>query len=146
MSELLYFVLFAMSALAPNRDHSELANAIASVVENEPPLFKNDESRLKTASVLVSVAFRESSFRNNAIGDKGHALCAFQLWHTSRDVLTNPERCVELALERLRTSMKVCGRANALGLYAAGPGGCQSLHARRITNDRFHIAKQLLPN
>ena len=73
MTALYLYALMAMNVMAPNRDHEPLARAIAVVVETEEPLFRNDESRIKTLSLLLSVAFRESSFRNDAIGDHGQS-------------------------------------------------------------------------
>jgi hypothetical protein len=140
---ILFFIFAAMFTLAPGRDHSELGTAIAKVVLEEPPLFKGDESRIRTASLMTAIAFRESSFRNAAIGDHGHALCAFQLWDTPRDVLTDPELCTRIALQRMRQSIRACGLDNALGIYAAGPEGCSSPHAKRISNDRMSIAMKL---
>jgi hypothetical protein len=140
---LLFVILNWMSVLAPGRQHIELATAVAEVLHEEAPLFTDDESRVKTASYLVSVAYRESSLRNSAVGDHGRALCMFQLWHTTRDVLTDPKLCTRIALTRLRESIRACGLDNALGLYAAGPGGCTSKLAKRISNDRMWMAKRL---
>jgi hypothetical protein len=139
----LFFVLMAMHGLAPVRDHAANATAIASAALSAPPLFRDDATRMRTAALMTAVAFRESSFRNDAVGDHGRALCMFQLWDTSRDVLTDPELCARIALQRMRESMRACGLDNALGIYAAGPHGCASPHAKRISRDRMAIAYRL---
>jgi hypothetical protein len=140
---IIFFLLAAMAALAPGRDHAVNATAIANVILAEPPLFKDDESKLRTAAFVTAVAFRESSLRNDAIGDHGHALCMFQLWAAPRTVLTDPELCARIAMQRLRESMLACGAGNELGIYAAGPKGCSSAHAKRISADRMHMAHRL---
>lgn len=139
----LFAVLAWMATLAPGRDHIANATAIASVVLAEPPLFKGDDDRIKTAAFMVAVGFREGSLRNDVIGDHGHALCMFQLWNTSRDVLTDPELCARIAMQRMRESIRACGVENALGIYAVGPKGCVSDHAKRISADRMFIARRL---
>lgn len=139
----LFAVMVWMSSLAPSREHVAMATAIASVVLDEPPLFRDDASRLKTAALMVSVAYREGSFKADAIGDHGHALCTFQLWNTSRDVLEDQELCARIAMARLRESIRACGAGNELGIYAAGPLGCSSETAKRISRDRMAIAHRL---
>ncbi len=140
---LLFFILEAMRSLAPARDHGAVATAIAQVIDAERPLFADDDSKLRTAAFLVAVAFRESSLRPDAIGDHGRARCLFQLWDAPADVLTDPVLCTTIALGRMRDSMRACGAANLLGLYAAGPKGCSSEHAKRISRDRLHLAGRL---
>lgn len=140
---LIFTILAWMNLLAPGRQHGEMATAIASVIIEDAPLFRDDESKLRTAAFVVAVGFRESSLRNDAIGDHGRALCMFQLWDTSRDVLTNPELCARIAMQRMRESIRACGTGNELGLYAVGPKGCASEHAKRISRDRMGIARRL---
>ena len=69
MSALFTWVVAASTLLAPARHHDPLAEAIASRVEAEPPLFKGDEDRKRTSALLVAIAFRESSLRADALGD-----------------------------------------------------------------------------
>lgn len=139
----LFFVLASMLSLAPGRDHAATATAIARVVLEQRPLFAYDETRIKTAAYLVSVAFRESSLRPGAIGDQGRARCLFQLWAAPVEVLSDAELCTRIALERLRESAHACGAENMLGVYAAGPAGCSSAKAKRISRDRRALAERL---
>lgn len=142
--KLIFFVLLAMRSLAPGRDHSESATAITRVLLEERPLFANDEDRLRTAALVVAIAFRESSFRNDAVGDHGRARCLFQLWNAPIEVLTDVELCTRIGLARMRESIAACGMSNALGIYAAGPNGCSSNAAKRISTDRLWLAKRLV--
>lgn len=140
---LLTFVLAAMSSLAPHSDHVELGTAIADVVDARAPLFKNDADRRRTASLLVAVAWRESTFRLDAIGDHGRARCAFQLWSAPKEVLTDAHLCTSIAFDRLRESFRICGPSNMLGIYAAGSNGCSMPRAKHISADRSALAQRV---
>jgi hypothetical protein len=157
MSVLFTWVVAASSLLAPARQHDELARAIANRVEAEAPLFKDDEDRHRTAALLVAIAFRESSLRAAAVGDhvggKPTSFCAFQVhlpwgaktadgW-TGSDLLDDPEKCVAAAMRMLRVSVRVCP-SSPIAWYAAGPAGCESPRAQRISRDRMAIAQRLL--
>lgn len=157
MSTLLAWVLAASSTLAPGRAHDVLAEAIVSRVEAEAPLFADDHDRKKTAGLLVAMAFRESSLRANAVGDKvagkPTSFCAFQIhlpynhktaegW-SSEELLEDPQKCVTTAMHMIRTSMKMCPE-HPLAFYAEGPQGCTSPRAQRISRDRLAIGKYLV--
>ncbi len=135
----LFFVLNAMLGLAPGRDHATNATAMARVVLSEPPLFKGDESRLKTAALIVAIAFRESSFRND-VTSKTHDSCLMQV-NRRPELATDPEECVRVAMTMLRESMRMC--REPLAFYAEGPRGCDSERAKRISRDRMGIAARL---
>src|ERR1700694_4020517 len=57
-------VLGWMNGLAPGRDHSALAWAVAVNAQSETE-----------AAVITAVAFRESSLIADAVGDGGHSKC-----------------------------------------------------------------------
>lgn len=141
----LFAVLTWMSSLAPGRDHAALATAITARVLAEPPLFRDDASKLHTAAYLVAVAFRESSLTVDIVGDHGRSFCAFQIHESSGGTTalrTDPDACVAAAFAMLRTSMKVCP-SSPLAWYAEGPRGCGSPRAQRISRDRLGIASRL---
>jgi hypothetical protein len=157
MSTLLAWVLAASSTLAPGRSHDALSEAIVSRVEAEAPLFTGDEDKRRTASLLVAMAFRESSLRADAVGDKVNgkptSFCAFQIhlpWDrktpegwSGEELLADPQKCVTTAMRMIRASMKVCS-AHPLAWYASGPAGCESPRAQRISRDRLAIAQHLV--
>lgn len=144
MTALAAFVAFATAVLAPSRDTSVARDAIVRVASEEAPLFEDDGERLKTGAWLVAIAYRESSLRNDAVGDNGRARCLFQLWAAPTEVLTDAELCTRIAMARLRESARACGKKNLLGVFAAGPHGCTSEAAKRISNDRLWLARRLL--
>lgn len=138
---ILYFVLACMGLLAPGRDHLANAQAITTVVLDERPLFKDDDSRIRTAALVVAVAFRESSLRND-VKSATDDYCMMQV--TKRpDLALDPELCVRVAMAMLRTSMRLCPEF-PIAVYAEGPFGCGSGRAQRISRDRMAIAARLV--
>lgn len=133
-------ILAMMLVLAPDRELPEMAGVIAHVVETSAPLFVDDEARRKTAAIVVSVAFRESSFRQDATS-KTHDFCLMQV-HRRPDLLDDLEECLRVGLEMIRVSMRMCPK-HPLAFYAEGPRGCTSTRAQRISRDRFALAAML---
>lgn len=157
MSSLITWVLAAASTLSPGRSHEPLAEAIVEQAEGEAALFQGDDDRKKTSALLVAIAFRESSLRPDAVGDhvggKPTSFCAFQIhlpwgsktpegW-TGPDLATDPKKCVTTAMRMLRMSMRVCP-SHPIAWYAAGPAGCASPRAQRISRDRVALAQRLI--
>ncbi len=129
-----------MTSLAPGRDHAANGTAIAEVVLSEPPLFKRDDDRRKTAALVVAIAFRESSFRNDVTSKRGDA-CMMQV-NRRPELASDPVACVRVAMAMLRESMRMCPEY-PVAFYASGPGACSNERAKRISNDRMRIAKSL---
>lgn len=160
MSALFAWVAAASALLAPARQPEQLTPlslAIAVRAEAEAPLFKGDDDRHRTTALLVAMAFRESSLRPDAVGDhvagKPTSYCAFQLhlpggaktaegW-TGVELAEDPDKCVTAAMRLIRESMRSCPSA-PLAWYAAGPSGCDSVRAQRISRDRLSLAQRLV--
>src|SRR5262245_60359658 len=100
--DLVTWILAATAVLAPNKDHSRFAQATANVVRSEPSLFEADDDHKKTAALIIAVAFRESGLQLDAVGDHGRSVCAMQIHHGPRELLTDPERCIRAGLRILR--------------------------------------------
>lgn len=124
-------VLGWMTMLAPGRDHSALAWAVAVEAVDD------DEAALFTA-----VAFRESSLRNDAVGDGGKSVCAMQVLHGSRTLLEDVHACVHRGAKMIRASKRI-DPAHPIAAYARGPRW-RSVEAQRISNDRMSLAKSLM--
>ena len=135
------FVMAACGMLAPGRDHTELGGAIARVVLDERPLYREDDSKIRTAATLVAIAFRESSLRNDVVS-RTNDHCAFQV-HARPELAKDAEACVRVAMTMLRESMRICP-AHPIAFYAEGPRGCESARAQRISRDRMAIAAKLV--
>lgn len=137
------WVLAAMLFLAPGRDHTAIAAAVERVVDEDGPVFGGPDGALRTRALVVAIAFRESSFRLDAVGDRGASYCAMQVWGGSKALLVDADACVREGLRRLRASVAQCPK-HPVAIYAAGPAGCVSPRAQRISFDRMHIAKTLI--
>lgn len=99
-----------------------VADAIAAV-STEAPLFAGPEGARRTAALLVVVAWRESSYRLDVLGDGGKAHGLYQLhelrgakWESLR---TDPLGQTRLARYWLHASMARCPE-HPLALYASG--------------------------
>lgn len=140
---MLTLIFAIIAALDPNGSHDTLAAAVERVVASEPPLFKGDDDRSKTTALVLAVAFREGSFRLDAVGDKGRSVCTMQIHNGSRELLTDPDACIRTGLNMLRESLRVCP-AHPVAWYAEGPRGCTSPRAQRISRDRMALARWAL--
>ncbi len=157
MTTLLAYVLAGIAHLDPNAAHPEIADAIAHVVEDEPPLFRDDDSKQKTASLVLAVAFREGSLGLRVIGDcdkhtaKGvcisgpRSFCTMQVHQSmgGSDALNeDPELCIRAGLRILRSSVRACP-SSPVAIYASGPNGCGNARAQRISRDRLALAARI---
>lgn len=133
-----YFFMFATG----HRPNLELAYAIDTVVMSSPPLFQGETGRDKTAALMVAIADRESGLNNEAVGDHGLSVCAFQILGGSKKLLKDPLACTRKAYEMLAWSVRYCPRYPVAG-YARGPRACTSERAQKISNDRMWLAKEI---
>ncbi len=124
-------VLGWMNGLAPGRDHSALAWAVAVNAQSETE-----------AAIFTAVAFRESGFRNDAVGDGGHSVCAFQIYDGPKILLDDPIACVAKGAAMLRESRRIDPK-NPIAFYARGPR-FRSDEAQRISRDRMALAKRII--
>jgi len=129
--QMFFAVLTWMQALAPARDVSEIAWAVASVADS-----------LDEAALITAVAFRESGLDNSAVGDHGRSVCAMQILGGSRSLLDDVGACVRRGTLMLRASRRV-DPANPVASYARGTRW-QGAEARRISRDRVALARRLL--
>lgn len=151
---LLDFVLAGAAYLDPMRDHAVISEVIANVVQEELPLFRDDQDRQKTAALVLAVAWREGSLGLRVLGDcteskpgtpcrgAARSFCTLQLHASSGGspaLNDDPALCIRTGLAMLRTSMRVCA-SSPLSFYAEGPRGCESPRAQRISRDRLALA------
>lgn len=139
----LSYILACMLALAGGNPERllALATAIADVVAARGPIFAGPDGARRTVALMVAVAWRESSFRLDALGDHGASVCAYQIWHGPRSLLTDARACVEAGYEHLKRSVAACP-AHPVAVYARGT--CASEDGRRISADRMRVARGLL--
>lgn len=128
-------------------------------MEAQPPLFKGDATKQRTAALLVAINFREGSLQPDIKGDKQNgkftSFCSMQIhlpfgaktvegW-VGEDLAADPEKCVTVGMRMLRESMRMCPK-HPVAFYAEGRDAraCDSVRAQRISNDRMFIAARLI--
>ena len=148
MSPLYWLILALCQSLVttptPIHRHGAFAVAVADVITARGPLFKNDVDNRKTVSLMVAVAFRESSLRADAVGDRGRSFCFFQIHDSSGGtdaLVSDPYACVDKAYTMLKESIRI-DPEHPIAFYARGPN-YRSEEAKRISNDRMALAKRL---
>ena len=129
-------VLFAaalawMNLLAPARDNTEAAWAVASVASSR-----------EEAALITAVAYRESGLDNGAVGDHGRSVCMMQIHGGARSLLEDVGACVRRGTIMLRESRRI-DPANPVAFYARGPRW-QGDEARRLSRDRVALSRRLL--
>lgn len=129
--------LFALSGTCSQ----ELAAAVADGVEKADPLWADDPSKVKTAALVVAVAWRESAFDQKAHSPTDD-WCVLQI-HGRKDLAENLAGCVRVGIEALRWSLRTCA-AHPVAPYIAGAMGCKSERAQRMSNDRMRLAAMLV--
>lgn len=105
------------------------------------------------ASWLAAIAFRESSFRADAVGDHGSSFGAWQIHlprgartregFTGADLLEDVHASAREALRQLRASLHVCKalpESERLSLYARG--SCASERGRKLSRDRWWVREK----
>jgi len=142
---------------AQTKDYEAITTAIANVVARERPLFRNDDDRFRTASLVEAMAWREGSLRLKVQGDcdkskpgepckgKPHSFCTMQIHDTSggtEALNDDPEACIKKAMDMIRESMRMCADA-PIAFYASGPGACTNTRALAISRDRVALSRRI---
>jgi len=143
--------------------YREIAHDIATVVLDEPPLYRSKHGRARTAALIVAVAYFESAFAKHvdkgigpySRGDYGRSWCMLQLnvgrgktaegW-TGKDLVNDRRKCIRAGLHAMARSFGTCRRGafeHRLAAYASG--SCRRGHAasakRMRAADRIFGAK-----
>jgi hypothetical protein len=139
-----YVVASWMASLVPPESvpwtYTDTADAIAEACE-EAPAFG---SPVRCAAVMVAIAYHESRFRPDAIGDRGQSIGPWQIsrsWLRPGDDLRAQAAVAVRLAERSRV---MCGRAHldeSLSWYASGGRSCGRPASSRL---RMRLAASLL--
>ncbi len=134
-------------------NYGEVAAAIAKA-SSEDSLFpgKEDGSKL-TAAILVSLAWHESRFRKDAVGDQGRSFGLYQIQPPTARVkstlLTRPRDASFIAIDLIRSSIRHCIQekrhwSEALAWYAASsPYGSRLPVVVQKSKSRMALAAKL---
>ncbi len=125
--------------------YAATATAIDQVVHEQPSLFTDDlEGLQKTAAVLVSLAWFESTFKPNAVGGGGRFRGLYQTG--GHGDLADPVVATRVALALVRESFELC-RARPLeerlAYYAAGGASCRDVPPDALARSRYRILKAM---
>ena len=129
-------VMAMLYQLAPYGSHVPSYGEVAAAVtkaSNEDPLFPENESGSEaTATILVALAFHESSFHPNVIGDHGKSFGLYQIQPPTARVdgslLLLPLNASYVAIDLIRQSFRHCEARpwpERLSWYVAS-NGCPS--------------------
>lgn len=149
MNSLATWVLTLLTSLEPNTPwkgtYLDTAQAFAEAAQSQP-LFAGPDGSRRTAAVLISVAWFEGHFKQDAQGDcdetdpktgtckrgsKPHSFCTFQIHEsnfatygvTKEQLLGDIRVCTATALKIMKGSMQVCASMpllDRLAWYTAG--------------------------
>jgi hypothetical protein len=142
----LYFVLMSLRLVPVTTDAAMVARMeLGQAVEDEG-------ATPYEARWLAAIAFRESTYKLDAVGDSGRSFCAYQLHlpggakvdGKTGDALTKDARaCTRGALKWLRWSLHACKslpEAERIAGYARGR--CESASGQRLSRDRWAQAQK----
>lgn len=118
------------------RPHPTVVQAIASESIADPVL--GDAQH--TAALLLVIAFRESSYRADVIGDGGRSCGLFQSACASTK-LRDPVGQTRIAIGNIRRSITACPDA-ILAVYASG--SCGNVAGRRISVSRVAESQRII--
>jgi hypothetical protein len=149
------WVLAVMNRLQPVapyawiQTYSETADAIAEASNNDP-LFAGEDGPMRTAALLLAIAYKESRFKPTAVGDHGHSYGLFQIQpqtaNLTANVLLVPREAAPVAINLIRTSFRVCGHAgwhDRLSWYCHGGNGCHK-GGNQASQNRIMLAEKII--
>lgn len=138
MSAWILSLLIALQPVAPWRaSYENTAKEIAQGIEESKPLFSEPR---KGAALLISLAWFESRFDVNAIGDHGKSFGLYQ--QQGLGPINGAKRQTVIAIEQIRKSMRICANrplVEMLGWYAAGGPNCD----RGLRESRHRVLKAM---
>jgi len=97
--------------------HGEVSEAIANAANQDPLFPDREDGCLRTAAILVAIAFCTSRFNTNLVGSNGKAFGLYQIKPPPKDVngkiittnmLTNARDASFIAIDLIRESMFAC--------------------------------------
>ncbi|AKU95673.1 hypothetical protein AKJ09_02337 [Labilithrix luteola] len=142
------WILSLMMLLQPEAPWSDTygatAAAIDQAVHEQPSLFPGEPDGVeKTAALLVSLAWAESTFKPNAVGRNG-VRGLYQIG--GHGDLSDPLKASRTAIEMVRDSFQRCAKrplGERLAVYAAGGTSCKDMREETLKKSRYRVMKSL---
>lgn len=143
--------------------YESIAKDMSKAIEQSKPLFKGEDVELRTAALLLSIAYYESGFNKNVDeghirGDKGRSWCLMQInignghvivgdsemksW-TGKDLIKDRKKCFAVGLETIRASLNQCHFLDGAGALSGYTTGKCISHERSATT-RWLFSKKIL--
>lgn len=145
-------VLAMLRYLAQGTDaYHEIADSVASAA-NADPLFEREDGAERSATQLVAIAWKESGFASNAVGDQGRSFGLYAImasvWKVDANTLLSPRSSSPIALALVKRSHRQCAHrpwGERLTWYAASAtcGEKSPNIAIGQSLERMHLADQL---
>lgn len=105
------------------------------------PVYSEEEGgEVRTALLMASIASYESHFDDEAVS-RTHDVCIMQVRPREGDDVSDRQKCLDIALDRIHESFKACsrGKRELLSVYTTGKCYFQQKDARyrRIRSDNW---------
>jgi hypothetical protein len=146
LSALATWILGLLVVLQPNAPwkatYEQTAKAIAQVVEEEPPLFEGDMGKYKSAALMSSLAWFESTLNPSATGDHGVSHGLFQV--QGHGDLRDPLDAARASYAMVRQSFRICKARpieERLAWYAAGGYDCTVQSEDAVKKSRNRVLR-----
>ena len=129
-------MLYQLEPMSPHVPrYGEVARAIEKA-SNQDPLFPHHEAGSQaTAAILVALAWHETRFHPNLVGDNGKSFGLFQIQpptaKLTANILLQPLTAAFIAIDLIRTSFAHCHDrpwTERLSWYIASGNGCRDPH------------------
>jgi hypothetical protein len=150
-----HWILTLMLALVPHAKYEGTFTTTAAAINraaHEEPLYAGEDGPARTAAQLVALAWFESRFDPQAVGDHGASLGLFQIGVSNlpalgmkREDLFDPDKAAHAAIKMMRASFVMCSvrpKEERLAHYAAGGPDCA--RGRKESRHRTALAAALL--
>lgn len=144
-------MLYHLEPMGPYVPHyQEIATAVTKAA-NEQPLFPQHESGSQaTAAILISLAWYESRFHTNVVGDNGKSFGLFQIQPPTAKVdgklLLLPMNAAFIATDLVRESFRQCEKrpwTERLSWYVSSNGCPKHPIIVKKSMERLMLAQQL---
>lgn len=146
-------IMAMLYQLEPSSPHVPKYGEIARAIEeasNHDPLFEHEAGSEATAAILVSLAWFESRFHANVVGDGGKSFGLFQIQPPTAKLdgalLLVPATAAKVAVDLIRTSFMTCAHRpwiERLSWYVASNGCPTHPKIAKKSADRLLLARSL---
>lgn len=132
-------------------DYGEISEAIAQAANHDPLFPGRPDGCIRTAAILVSLAWYESRFHKTVVGDQGRSFGLYQIQPPTAkhamNQLTNPATASYIAIDLIRTSITACKSQpweSRLSWYISSNGCPDHPVIRKKSINRMATAERLV--